>query len=155
MIEATQSPMGIMARAPSTRTGAEVAPAEKSDARGARTPAETEVVSGQAEASSALLQPGMNAARSPQARQAAEESPGDSQPMDLEKAVESINDYLQANQRALEFSLDDDSGVVVVKVMDAERKEVIRQIPPEQVLKLMAQMRDGTGISGLGLTQEA
>ncbi|NKN34700.1 flagellar protein FlaG [Marichromatium bheemlicum] len=73
----------------------------------------------------------------------------------LEQVVESINDYLQANHRALEFSLDDGSGEVVVTVMDAERKEVIRQIPPEHALKLMAQMRDGTGISGIGLTEEA
>lgn len=73
----------------------------------------------------------------------------------LEQAVESINDYLQANRRAIEFSLDDQAGTVVVTVMDAERKEVIRQIPPEHVLKMMQQMREGGGIGGFGLTERA
>jgi len=74
---------------------------------------------------------------------------------ELERVVESINDYLQANQRAIEFSLDDKAGTVVVTVMDAERKEVIRQIPPEHVLKMMQQMREGGGIGGFGLTERA
>lgn len=74
---------------------------------------------------------------------------------ELQQAVESINDFLQANRRALEFSLDDQTGRMVITVMDAERQEVIRQIPPEQALKLIAQMRDANEIRGTGLTERA
>ncbi|TCO81072.1 flagellar protein FlaG [Plasticicumulans lactativorans] len=48
-----------------------------------------------------------------------------------------------ANRRAselqgtnLQFAIDDEYGAMVVKVTDAETKEVIRQIPPEAMLKL-------------------
>jgi flagellar protein FlaG len=61
----------------------------------------------------------------------------------LQHAVESINDLLQNQQRTLEFSVDDETGQVVVRVMDAERKDVIRQIPSELALKLMTQVREG------------
>jgi flagellar protein FlaG len=38
--------------------------------------------------------------------------------------------------QSLQFSLDKDSGKTVVKVMDTETNEVIRQIPTEEVLAL-------------------
>ncbi len=37
----------------------------------------------------------------------------------------------------LEFSVDKDTGVTIIKVLDVETGEVIRQIPPEEVLAFM------------------
>jgi flagellar protein FlaG len=73
---------------------------------------------------------------------------------ELKQAVESMNSFLQDQKRALEFSVDEETGHVVISVMDVERKEVIRQIPSEQALKLMAQMREG-GMRWTGLTEKA
>ena len=56
---------------------------------------------------------------------------------EVNQVVESINSYLQSTKRALEFSVDDSSGRTVITVMDGEREEVIRQIPPEAVLALL------------------
>ncbi|MEE3516474.1 flagellar protein FlaG, partial [Pseudomonas aeruginosa] len=39
-------------------------------------------------------------------------------------------------------SIDDSSGQVVVKVIDGDSGEVVRQIPSEEVLKLAARLDD-------------
>jgi len=54
----------------------------------------------------------------------------------LSSAVENLNQYVQAIRRELEFSIDENSGRTVIKVLDAETKEVIRQIPAEEVVSL-------------------
>lgn len=54
----------------------------------------------------------------------------------VEQAVSSIQQFVQNIQRDLNFSLDDSSGNVVVKVTDGTSGEVIRQIPSEEALQL-------------------
>lgn len=54
----------------------------------------------------------------------------------VEEAVSSISEFAQSIQRNLNFSLDDSSGRVVVKVTDGVSGEVIRQIPSEEALRL-------------------
>jgi flagellar protein FlaG len=54
----------------------------------------------------------------------------------MEAAVSSIQEFAQSIQRNLNFSLDDSTGRVVVKVTDSVSGEVIRQIPSEDALRL-------------------
>lgn len=54
----------------------------------------------------------------------------------LSQAVESINTALQARSPELEFSVDSDSERMVVKVIDRDTKEVIRQMPSEEALEI-------------------
>ncbi len=56
----------------------------------------------------------------------------------LDAAVSKLNDFVQNVQRDLSFSVDKDTGQTVVKVYDVKTKEVIRQIPAEETLKLAA-----------------
>lgn len=56
----------------------------------------------------------------------------------LNAAVSKLNDYVQNVQRSLSFSVDKDTGDTVVKVIDTETNELIRQIPSEDMLKLAA-----------------
>jgi len=51
-------------------------------------------------------------------------------------AVDNLNNYVQAIRRELQFSVDENSGRTVIKVLDAETKELIRQIPAEEVISL-------------------
>lgn len=44
--------------------------------------------------------------------------------------------------RNLEFSLDEDSGITVVKVVDARSGDVIRQIPSEVAVRLAESFRE-------------
>ena len=56
----------------------------------------------------------------------------------LDAAVSKLNDYVQNVQRTLSFSVDKDTGITVVKVIDTQTNELVRQIPAENVLKLAA-----------------
>ena len=54
----------------------------------------------------------------------------------LAAAVDHLNSNVQNLNRNLSFSVDQDSGKVLVKVVDADTHEVIRQIPSEEALQL-------------------
>ena len=54
----------------------------------------------------------------------------------VEQAVKAVNDFVQPINNALSFSLDQESDKMVVKVIDQGTKEVIRQIPSEEMLAL-------------------
>jgi len=55
---------------------------------------------------------------------------------DLKQAVSQLNNFVQNMQRDLQFSIDKESGAMVVKVIDAKSEKVIRQIPSEETLRL-------------------
>lgn len=55
---------------------------------------------------------------------------------EVQKALEEVERAVAPMTQSLAFSLDKDSGKTVVKVMDTETNEVIRQIPTEEVLAI-------------------
>lgn len=57
-------------------------------------------------------------------------------PEDVKSAVDSLNKTLKSMQQSLEFTVDDDTGVTVVKLIDLETKEVVRQTPSEEILNI-------------------
>jgi flagellar protein FlaG len=65
---------------------------------------------------------------------------------ELEQAVTSIRDFVQSTQRNLDFSIDDKTGTVVVKVIATESGEVIRQLPSEAALKLAQTLSDASSL---------
>nr|WP_315473120.1 flagellar protein FlaG [uncultured Undibacterium sp.] len=54
----------------------------------------------------------------------------------VNQAVEAINKTIQAASQNLEFSVDKDTSDVVVKVIDQQTKQVLRQIPTEEALEI-------------------
>lgn len=54
----------------------------------------------------------------------------------LNKAVSELNQSSQIKTQGIEFSIDEDSQRTVVKVIDQETKEVLRQIPTKEALEL-------------------
>ncbi|MGY2045008.1 flagellar protein FlaG [Pseudomonas pergaminensis] len=65
---------------------------------------------------------------------------------DLEKAVTDIREFVQASQRKLDFSIDDSTHRVVVKVIATDSGEVIRQIPSETALKLAQSLSSASNV---------
>jgi flagellar protein FlaG len=66
-------------------------------------------------------------------------------PVDARRAEELARDLqnlVQASQRRIQFNVDNDSGSVVIQVVDAETDEVIRQIPPEVIQQLRARFAE-------------
>lgn len=60
----------------------------------------------------------------------------------VEIAVVALQEFAQTVRRDLNFSVDDGSGQVVVKVTDSTSGDVIRQIPSEEALQLAEHLSD-------------
>jgi flagellar protein FlaG len=60
----------------------------------------------------------------------------------VEFAVSKLSEFVQISNRQLNFSVDEGSNKLVVKVTDVESGEVIRQIPSEEVLKLSERLQE-------------
>jgi flagellar protein FlaG len=59
----------------------------------------------------------------------------------LDDAVSRLNDYVQTVQRDLQFEIDNDLGQTIVRVVDQQTQEVIRQIPDEVALRLAEKLQ--------------
>jgi flagellar protein FlaG len=56
--------------------------------------------------------------------------------LSAQEAVKRLNDFVAPTQSQISFSIDQDSGVSVVKIIDKQSKEVIRQFPSEEAISL-------------------
>ncbi len=54
----------------------------------------------------------------------------------LQAVVDSFNGYIPMASNNLMFSIDDDNGKVVVKIIDSLTQDVIRQIPSEEAMEI-------------------
>lgn len=77
--------------------------------------------------------------------------------VEISRAVQEINQRMQSVRRDLEFSVDEVSRRTIIRVLDSETKEVIRDIPPETVLAMarMIKLQQEDSIKGLLLEQKA
>ena len=71
----------------------------------------------------------------------------------LKNAVDVINQVLQQSNHSIEFSVDSDTQTPVVKLVDTETGELLRQYPSEQTLAISQAIGDFQ--QGLLLTQKA
>ena len=55
---------------------------------------------------------------------------------DVSAAVKKMNDAMLGSSQSLQFSIDEDSKDIVVKVIDQNTKEVVRQIPSKEALQI-------------------
>lgn len=55
---------------------------------------------------------------------------------ELAQMTKAVNDFVKPLNSALQFNIDDSTGQTVVKVIDTDTKEVIKQIPSEDMLAL-------------------
>ncbi len=92
----------------------------------------------------------------------AQEQPTESNSrVEMSNAVRSLNESVQNIQRGIEFSIDEESGRSVVKVVDRETGEVIRQLPSEDALAVSRQIkefvesRQHAGVDSNGQADEA
>jgi flagellar protein FlaG len=63
----------------------------------------------------------------------------------LDSVVSDLNSMVRELHRELRFSIDKDSGDTVVKVVDRETDEVVRQIPSEELMRLRRRLEEAAG----------
>lgn len=71
---------------------------------------------------------------------------------EVEEAAKSVREFVQPINSNLEFSVNDDTGQLVVKIIDRATKEVIRQMPSEEMLAIAKTL---DSIKGLFVKQTA
>ncbi len=64
----------------------------------------------------------------------------------LESAVDKANYTFEIQNRSLRFKIHERTNEVMVKVVDSETGEVIREIPPEKLLDMFANMLELAGL---------
>lgn len=62
------------------------------------------------------------------------------------RAIERANKALVTSNRALEFSVHEKTKEIMVKVIDTETHEVVREIPSEKILDMVANILEMAGI---------
>jgi len=73
----------------------------------------------------------------------------------LKSAVDSINQAMRQANKSLELSIDPSTKKPVVKMMDSETGELIRQYPSEEVLAIAKSIDQFLGQQGLLFKQTA
>ena len=62
--------------------------------------------------------------------------------VDIEKEVQNLQDFSKLQGWTVNFSVEKDLEQVVIKVMDAHTKSMIRQIPSEELLAISKRIKD-------------
>jgi len=70
----------------------------------------------------------------------------------VQQSAQKLNDFVLPYNNSLNFSVDRDSGRLIVKVIDNETQEVIKQIPGEDAIKLARSLEQ---LQGLLVRQKA
>lgn len=68
------------------------------------------------------------------------------QAAELNHAVDQLNNTMQAYSTKLRFSVHEESGEMMVRVINEQDDTVIREIPPEKVLEMVAYFKKVLGI---------
>ena len=55
---------------------------------------------------------------------------------EVDDAVKKLNDAIPGSSQQLQFSVDHDTREIVVKLIDQNTKEVVRQMPSEEALRM-------------------
>jgi flagellar protein FlaG len=61
-------------------------------------------------------------------------------------AIEKSNSDVKWHNTRLQFSIHEKTKQIMVKVIDNETEEVIREIPPEKILNMVGEMLERTGL---------
>jgi flagellar protein FlaG len=65
---------------------------------------------------------------------------------DITKIVDDLNEAINHMNERISFSYDENTNRIVVRVLDRDTNEVVREIPSKEALKLLEHLRDFVGM---------
>ena len=80
------------------------------------------------------------AAPAPQTEVGKTDDEGEADPTELKQRVDELNAAMKQHARSVRFSIDDDSGRTIVKVVDTDTDTVLRQYPSREMLTISKQI---------------
>ncbi len=60
----------------------------------------------------------------------------------IKDQIKELQEFNQNIDRSLQFKVDEELGVTIVRVIDKETEELIRQFPPEELINLSRRLKD-------------
>lgn len=67
-------------------------------------------------------------------------------PKSIKRAIETMNKELETSGKKLAYSMHERTNQIMIKVIDIETDEVIKEIPDEKLMDMMADFREASGI---------
>ena len=64
---------------------------------------------------------------------------------ELKKVAQQLQDFVSEMNKGLEFSVHEDSGRDVIKVIDKNSGDLVKQYPSEEVLDIVSKLAEATG----------
>jgi len=83
--------------------------------------------------------------QAPVEKSAQNQEPAQLSKEEVQAAVSKLKEYVETYKRNIQFSVDDDTGRTIVKLLDSENK-VLRQIPSEELLDLVKSIEQNKGL---------
>ena len=65
---------------------------------------------------------------------------------DLEEKVDDMNDIMETLDEKLSFELHDDTETIMTQIIDIKTKEVLKEMPPKEMLDLAARIHEMVGL---------
>ncbi|MFZ5754637.1 MAG: flagellar protein FlaG [Bacillota bacterium] len=65
---------------------------------------------------------------------------------ELISAIEKANQKFELYEKRLEFSIHEETKQIMIKVINTQTEEVIKEIPPEKILDMVAKMMEMAGL---------
>lgn len=90
--------------------------------------------------------PTVNSASDPEARPSEQKPKEEAAPTaeKVQASVQRVNAQLEAEQLSLRFRVDESSGRTIISVINPETDEVIREIPPKELLDIATRLSEGS-----------
>lgn len=82
----------------------------------------------------------------PEASRPSGETPDPLSFEDMKEVARKLNETNRRLDVSLRFDVDEDSGRIIISVTDKETNELIRQIPPEEVLEIAKRIHERVGV---------
>lgn len=97
-------------------------------------------------AESAAASPAASTTAAVQQVAAASGTGGKTDASKIKQAADAINSQLQQMSKNIRFSLDEETGDTIVKVVDSDTGQTIRQIPSEEALRIQHSLEQLQGV---------
>jgi flagellar protein FlaG len=65
---------------------------------------------------------------------------------DIMQAIKQANKALEGTNRRFEYSVHEQTNTIMIKVINSDTDEIIREIPPERILNLIAKLWELAGL---------
>ncbi|QGT98696.1 hypothetical protein SYNTR_0103 [Candidatus Syntrophocurvum alkaliphilum] len=65
---------------------------------------------------------------------------------ELENDVKKVNERLKSMEKTFEYTIHHDTNRIMVKIFDSREDKLIREIPSEKMLDMLANIQEGVGL---------